>query len=241
MEELFKNMPFLFGLLAALIHVLSGPDHLAAVGPLAFNTKIRSWLIGMSWGFGHIFGMLLIGILFFFFKDLIPVEFISTNSDRIVGIMLIVIGIWAFYRLYRQKTKEKHEHYHIHSTPEGDTVIHSHPHKHNKPLEPHSHKQIEKQTVKTALGIGTIHGLAGVSHIIALLPTLAFASKTGSIFYLLGFAAGTITAMVSFSFVMGLIAHYTGKKQKPYAFTIFSGITASCAIIVGFYWIWLNY
>ncbi len=241
MEELFKNMPFLFGLLAACIHVLSGPDHLAAVGPLAFNTKTRSWIIGMSWGFGHIFGMLLIGVLFFFFKDLIPVDFISTNSDRIVGIMLIIIGVWAFYRLYRNKTKDKHEHYHIHSTPDGDALVHSHQHSHTKPFERHSHKQLEKQTAKTALGIGTIHGLAGVSHIIALLPTLAFASKTGSFFYLLGFAAGTVTAMVGFSLIMGLIAHYTGRKKQPYAFTVFSGITASFAIIVGFYWIWLNY
>ena len=177
--------------------------------------------------------MLLIGVLFFFFIDLILVELISTNSDRIVGIMLIVIGIWAFYRLYRQKTKNNHEHYHLHTTPAGDAVVHSHAHIHNAP--------IEKQTVKTALGIGTVHGLAGVSHIIAMLPTLAFASKAGSVFYLLGFAAGTLTAMAGFSIVMGFIAHYTGKKQKPHFFTLFSGITASFAIITGIYWIWLNY
>ncbi len=241
MAELFKNIPFLFGLLAALIHVLSGPDHLAAVGPLAFTTKLRSWLVGMAWGFGHVLGMLLIGILFFFFRELIPVEVISKNSDRIVGIMLICIGIWAFYRLYRQKRKAHHEHFHIHTADNGQAFIHSHEHYHSKPFETHVHPNFEKQTVRTALGIGTIHGLAGVSHIIALLPTLAFATKTNSAFYLLGFAIGTIVAMVSFSLLMGYLAKYSSRKSKIYSFQIFSGITATAAIIVGFYWIWDNF
>ena len=241
MEELFKNIPFLFGLLAALIHVLSGPDHLAAVGPLAFNTRLRSWTVGMAWGFGHVLGMLIIGILFFFFRELIPVELISKNSDRIVGIMLLLIGFWAFFRLYRQQRKAQHEHYHKHATENGEAYIHTHAHRHSKAFEIHTHPDFEKQTIKTALGIGTIHGLAGVSHIIALLPTLAFATKTASAFYLLGFALGTIVAMVAFSLLIGYLAHYSGGKSKPVLFRAFSGVTATAAIFVGCYWLWINW
>jgi len=72
----------LFGLIAAIIHVVAGPDHLAAVSPLALNAKFRPWLIGMSWGIGHVAGMLLLGLIFFFFRDLIPLEFISQNSVK---------------------------------------------------------------------------------------------------------------------------------------------------------------
>lgn len=241
MEQLVKNIPFLFGLLAALIHVLSGPDHLAAVGPLAFSTRLRSWLVGAAWGLGHVLGMLLIGVLFFFFRELIPVDLISKNSDRIVGIMLLVIGLWAFFRLYRQKKKGIHEHYHKHTTEAGEVSIHSHTHHHNKPFETHDHPDVEKQTVRTALGIGTIHGLAGVSHIVALLPTLAFASKMASAFYLLGFAIGTVVAMVAFSLLMGYLAHSSSRKGKPVLFRTFSGFAASAAIVVGCYWIWINW
>jgi len=42
----------LAGLAAGLIHVLSGPDHLAAVAPLA-GGRGRAWRAGFLWGLGH--------------------------------------------------------------------------------------------------------------------------------------------------------------------------------------------
>ncbi len=237
MEALFKNLPFVFGLAAALIHVLSGPDHLAAVGPLAFNTRLRSWVIGLSWGIGHVTGMLLIGLLFLFFKELIPVDFISENSERIVGVMLIAIGVWALIRLYVRVTKSKHVHYHKHESEEGEVMIHKHEHTHET-SQKHEHRNFERQTAKTALGIGIIHGLAGVSHILAILPTLAFATTMGSVAYLTGFAIGTIVAMVLFSLVMGYIASFSKNKKSPAVFIVLNGITGSAAILVGVIWIW---
>ncbi len=238
MEELFKNLPFVFGLLAAIIHVLSGPDHLAAVGPLAFNTNLRSWVVGVAWGIGHVTGMLIIGLLFLFFKELIPVDFISENSERLVGIMLIAIGVWALIRLYYRTRKTGHVHFHKHETEEGDVMIHKHEHSHHKPFEKHSHRDFERQTAKTALGIGTIHGLAGVSHILAILPTLAFSTVTGSVLYLAGFAIGTIVAMVLFSLLMGYIAAVSHNKKSPAVFLLLNGLTGSAAILVGVVWIW---
>ena len=40
------------GALAGLFHVLAGPDHLAAVGPLALDGRRRGWLAGWTWGSG---------------------------------------------------------------------------------------------------------------------------------------------------------------------------------------------
>ena len=93
MNEALTSFPLLFGIIASTLHVVAGPDHLAAVGPLAVRAKSRSWLIGMSWGLGHVAGMLLLGLIFFFFKELFPIEFISENSERIVGLLLIIIGM----------------------------------------------------------------------------------------------------------------------------------------------------
>jgi hypothetical protein len=47
---------------AGVVHVVSGPDHLAAVAPLATVAPQRATLVGASWGIGHAAGSWLIGI-----------------------------------------------------------------------------------------------------------------------------------------------------------------------------------
>src|SRR6185369_5509306 len=42
----------LSGVLAGVFHVLSGPDHLAAVAPLAASGRGRSMRAGWTWGVG---------------------------------------------------------------------------------------------------------------------------------------------------------------------------------------------
>jgi hypothetical protein len=68
------GFPIVTGTLAAMLHVLSGPDHLAAVAPLAVENRNKTWCIGLFWGLGHLAGMLLIGILMTLFRDFIPLE-----------------------------------------------------------------------------------------------------------------------------------------------------------------------
>jgi len=175
MIEYITDFPLLVGVLAAIIHVLSGPDHLAAVGPIALKEKNNSWHIGLFWGIGHTLGLLLIGVLFYYFRNLIPVDFISRQSEKIVGLILILIGIWVFFRLVKKKKKSshKHSHIHLHTNSEGTPYAHFHIHQH-KGYENHNHVHQQKQGIFAALGIGTFHGFAGISHLISLLPTLAF-------------------------------------------------------------------
>ena len=91
------------GLLASILHVITGPDHLAAVLPFAIETKRKAWKIGLSWGIGHLVGMITIGVLFVLFKEIIPVEKISEHSEQLVGVVLIGIGFWAFYKICKTK------------------------------------------------------------------------------------------------------------------------------------------
>ncbi|PLX13888.1 MAG: hypothetical protein C0598_02680 [Marinilabiliales bacterium] len=246
MEEVFSNIPIIFGFIAASIHVVSGPDHIAAVGPLAINTKFRPWLIGMSWGIGHLTGMLIIGILFYFFKDFIPIEWISTNSEKLVGIMLIIIGVWGVVRVFMNR---HHDHKHVHKHEISEKVFvhkHDHEHEHHHILEhahhhstpnTHTHKKAERQTYTAALGIGVLHGLAGVSHFLGLLPTMAFASNFDSAMYLVGFGFGTIFAMVLFSFLLGIIGKKTVKLKEKSVFNTISILIGLSAIFVGIIWI----
>ena len=237
MTEFLTSFPIIFGFIAAAAHVLAGPDHLAAIAPLALNTKFRPWMIGMAWGIGHLTGMLVIGLLFFFFKELIPIDIISANSERIVGILLIVIGLWAIARLYDFNFKKEHKHVHAHKDDHGNAFVHVHDHKHVDTVK-HSHSNFERQTYLAALGIGLLHGLAGVSHILHLLPTLAFKSSVASIMYLIGFGGGTIVAMVTFSIVLGIISQYSSQKRKEIIFKSVNAIAGIGAIFVGFIWLW---
>lgn len=229
--------PFLIGILASALHVVSGPDHLAAVTPLAIDNKLKSWMIGLGWGLGHTGGMLLIGLLFLFFKDYLPVEIISQYSELLVGFILVAIGLWAFYRIFH-RTRHKHAHPHTHEDDHGESFTHIHQHDHPAINEhAHNHSVAIKQSVFSAILIGFIHGLAGVSHLLGVLPTLAFPTRFDSTMYLTGFGVGTILAMVSFSFLLGFIAYQSSERFKPLIFKTIQLTGAAVSLLVGFYWI----
>lgn len=237
MEEALAGFPLIFGLLAAMIHVVAGPDHLAAVSPLALNVKKRPWFIGMSWGIGHVTGMLLIGMIFFFFREIFPIDFISDNSEKIVGILLIVIGIWALYKAFTFG-KKHHSHAHTHVDKDGASFIHDHGHNHiDENNHHHTHTdKTERQSYWAAAGIGVLHGFAGVSHIVSMLPTLAFETNFEAILYLVGFAVGTIVAMVVFSYILGVMGKTASKQKKNTLFITINTLAGLTAIVVGIFW-----
>ena len=83
------------GFLAGIIHVISGPDHIAAIAPFAIDKNKKSWLTGLFWGIGHTSGVWLIGIFAFLLREVLPIDLISSLSERMVGLVLIGIGIWG--------------------------------------------------------------------------------------------------------------------------------------------------
>jgi len=232
------HFPLLAGTLASMLHVISGPDHLAAVTPLVIESKRKAWKIGLSWGLGHLMGMLLIGVLFLVFKDFIPVEAISEHSEQMVAIVLIGVGLWAFYRIFN--TAKTHQHPHIHA--ENDAYIHIHKHKHNQnDTHHHTHKKVVKQNVISSFGIGFLHGLAGVAHFLLLLPVLGFENQLDSIQYIIGFAVGTVLAMSTYALILGKITSYSKQQHNE---TFFKGIRFAgglFAIVIGFYWLYLSF
>lgn len=100
----------LAGLTAGLLHVLSGPDHLAAVAPLATETDRAPWRAGLQWGLGHTAGVVLVGALLVAFRDLLPLEAISAWSERIVGLALIGVGLWGLRRAQGVASGRPHAH-----------------------------------------------------------------------------------------------------------------------------------
>lgn len=186
----------LAGLTAGLIHVLSGPDHLAAVAPLA-GGRGRAWRAGFLWGLGHSAGVLGVGLLALWLRGALPLEALSAWSERLVGVVLIGVGLWGFRRVLAG------------------------------PIESHVH-------VHAACAVGVLHGVAGSSHFLGVLPALALPSATASLGYLTGYALGTVAGMSGFAFGMGLVgAASDAPRHRRWLLSASSAV----AIVVGVLWI----
>jgi len=242
---------FLTGFIASVAHVVTGPDHLAAVTPLAIDSRKKSWVIGFFWGLGHTIGMLLIGLLFILFKAILPVEAISKHSDTVIGVLLIAIGCWAIVRIYIRHNHGNKPHIHFHTKPFLYPHIHRHTHEIH-PEEPnrssefvngivpnhgHLHHGEVRQNAFTAFLIGIIHGFAGFSHLFALLPSLALPTIGASVIYIVAFACGTVLTMMLFAFILGLVAFKSVMKNKLTFLRWFSYTGAVLAIAIGILWI----
>jgi len=231
------SIPILAGALASILHVISGPDHLAAVTPLVIESKKKAWRVGLYWGIGHLLGMILIGVLFLLFKDVIPVEAISKYSEQLVALVLIAVGLWAFYKIFSRKNK--HQHPHIHNEPE--TYVHIHEHEHtDEEGHGHTHDKIIKQNFLSSLGIGFLHGLAGVAHFLLLLPVLGFAHYSEGVQYIIGFAGGTVLAMTAYALILGKLATYSKHQNNDNFFKGIRFAGALFAIVIGVYWLYLS-
>ena len=228
------SFPLIAGIIAAMLHVITGPDHLAAVTPFAIESKKRAWKVGVFWGIGHLFGMGLIGILFLLFEEYLPIEKISNYSEQLVGFVLIFIGLWAFYQIFNKKDSHKHLHVHSNNSP----VIHTHPHLHShKNDHQHTHQNKIKHSYYTSFSVGILHGLAGVAHFILFIPILGFASTIAATQYIIGFAIGTLLAMTVYALVIGKIASLAKKEHND---DFLKGIRLAgglFAIIIGVYWL----
>lgn len=215
--------------------MVTGPDHLAAVTPLAIENQKKAWHIGFFWGLGHVLGMLLIGLLYLVFREVIPVEKISLHSEFLVGIVLIGIGVWAIIKSVKHfHTRHVHPHYHAKPIPQ----VHIHRHDHIGEFEHlHEHQKADKQNSLTALLVGTLHGFAGISHFLLILPTLALPDIYEAVLYLAGFAVGTIITMVIFALALGFVAKKTADFPKSKMFRNLRIVAGAIAIVVGIWWL----
>jgi hypothetical protein len=212
------------GIGAGLIHVFSGPDHLAAIAPLAMKRQRGAWLTGLRWGFGHASGVIFVGILSLILRGVLPVDLISSWSDRLVGALLIGIGLWTL-----RKTLLIHAHAHTH---EGET--HEHVHIHGRggakahAVKRHIHTH-------AAFGIGTLHGLSGSSHFLAIIPALAMPSMALAVVYLACYGVGTVLAMILFASAINSFSMRFAGAAKVYRGFMFA--CSGLALAIGCVWL----
>jgi ABC-type nickel/cobalt efflux system permease component RcnA len=225
----------LAGLATGLIHVLAGPDHLAAVAPLAADETRPQWKAGVLWGAGHTAGVCMVGVLFLAFRGLLPIEAISAWSERIVGLALIAVGVWGVRRARRLQ---------VHHHASGTVHAHERPGRarsidHDE--EAHRHQHIDVRLhgharSRVSFAMGTLHGLAGSSHLFGVLPALAFPTTIEAAGYLAGFGVGAILAMTGFAGLVGLMASGASRRSA----LAYQSLLYACsvgAVAVGGVWL----
>lgn len=208
------------GALTGLFHVLSGPDHLAAVAPIAAD-RPGGWLSGWTWGVGHASGVASVAAATIVLRDLLPpVESISIWGERIVGCALIVVGLWALRRSARIAPAS-----HTHGT-----LSHGHLHVQAGPgwLRRLGHAH-------ASFYLGVLHGIAGSSHVFGVLPALALPSRAAALTYIAAFGVGTVVAMTAFAAVVS----YAGGRLHRGAPAHRALMAAASVLAIGVGGIWL--
>ena len=179
------------GLLVGLVHVISGPDHLSAIAPLASVERHRVWAVGLRWGLGHSLGVVIVGLIAGLLAHLALVDPFSAASERLVGVMLLIIGLWGFWRLGRMSAASA-------STQNADLHQHADGQVHSHALAPPLRLTISPTSTSAPsrrfapYAIGILHGCAGGSHLVGILLALAFPTLAGVLTYLAGFVAGSV-------------------------------------------------
>lgn len=199
MPEITVVTALFFGFALGVKHALDA-DHIVAVTTIVSRTSgfFRSLAIGLSWGIGHTFTLLLAGIVVLVFKLAIP-EKLFLSMEFLVGVFLVVLGVPLIKRLIVDRP---HIHVHRH---EDKSHIHSHSHQDSA--------QHEHQHIRRPLLLGMVHGMAG-SGAILLLVLSTMPSVGQGLLYILLFGLGTILGMVLFSGLIGLPFRFVSRHSQ---------------------------
>ena len=214
------------GLVAGSLHVVSGPDHLVALAPIAVESRGRSMRMGAIWGLGHGLGVCALGGLGMITKEALDVSLMSAWSEFLVGIVLVFVGFWAIHRAFgitihahdhSHAAKADHEHIHVHT--DGEHGAHAH--------ADHTH---------TAFGVGMLHGAAGTGHLFGVVPAMAL-PPAEAVVYVLAYLCAAVMSMALFGGFLGA-ALVRGGQRRVKAIMMSSG---GLAISLGLVWSWSSW
>jgi hypothetical protein len=143
-----------------------------------------------------------------------PIDALTLWSERLVGGALIAVGLWALRRGLRIGTS-----------------VHVHP------GTAHAHVHVRRGRLLARVGhahasffMGVLHGVAGSSHFLGVLPALALPTTGAALTYVAAFGVGSIAAMTGFGAAMGAV-------PGPHTHRAFMFTASGLAVIVGCAWL----
>ena len=209
----------LTGFAAGAVHVVGGADHLVAMTPFSLRQPVAALRAGLAWGAGHSVGVVVLALAAIGLKDLVHIEAMSAWAEFLVGVALLLVGALAVRTAFGLKL-HSHEHHH------NDASIHRHLHLHVRGQSNH------RRHAHAASGLGLLHGLAGASHLLAVIPALAL-PPLGAFAYLLAYLGGSIAAMAAVVCALSFLTLRSGARVLP----LLVGCTGGLSIATGAFWL----
>jgi hypothetical protein len=145
-------------------------------------------------------------------RDTLHIEALSAWGERCVGVVLIGIGFWAMRAALAARRAHSNR-----SLQEKRPRVHGH----------------------AAFAVGTVHGLAGSSHVLGIVPALLLPSNVAAAGYLLLFGAGSVVAMGAFSSLAGWLANRPGASLITQSALL--GVCSVLAFSIGGFWLFANF
>mgnify|MGYP001561591275 FL=1 len=198
---------------------MGGADHLVAMTPFSLRQPVAALRAGLAWGAGHSIGVVVLALAAIGLKDLVHIEAMSAWAEFLVGVALLVVGGLAVRTAFGLKL-HSHEHHH------NGASIHRHLHLHVRGQSNH------RRHAHAASGLGLLHGLAGASHLLAVIPALAL-PPLGAFAYLLAYLGGSIAAMAAVVSTLSFLTLRSGARMLPWLV----GCTGALSIATGAIWL----
>jgi len=222
LNEIFVVLSLAFGL--GMLHALDADHVMAVTGLVANKSDRRSALrFCLRWAIGHGLVLLLVGVLVFGLGVSLPPS-VSHHAEILVGALLVIIGAMVLVNLYRKHT---HAHFHAHD----GLPAHAHWHVHSK-QDLARHRQAGHQHEHGPVLVGMLHGLAGSSPLLAIIPLSMLDSPFTGLFYLLLFSCGVLLAMLLFGGVLG-VAMAAIQRAGQKLFIAVRALSGLSAIVLG--------
>jgi hypothetical protein len=170
-------------------------DHMLAVTTFVSRrpSAAAATGFGLRWGIGHSVAVLAAGAALLATGVRWPSRY-DAAGEGLVGLMLIGLGVWALVsarKLHLHHVEEHGDHAHLHLHRAG-AARHRHDHS-APPMGPHEHGGVTL--------VGLLHGLAGTSGVVALLPVTMMDRVGLGLGYLTLFGVGVTVAMTLFALV----------------------------------------
>lgn len=232
MPPLAESLPLGTAFVLGFLHALE-VDHMVAVSAFVATRPAvaAAARFGFRWGVGHSVAVFVAGGLLLI-SGVRWAEQYDAWGEALVGVMLIAVGGWAI-----RTTRQLHFH------PPAEHGDHAHLHAHAPGSAPHRHDHAPGQHGDSRHGhrrgitlVGLIHGLAGTSAVVALVPVTMVHRTAIGIGYLVAFGIGTIAAMTVFA-LLASMAMRTAAARSLTLGRRMGVVVGVVGMLVGVWWI----
>jgi len=202
------------GAAAGGLHTLSGPDHLAALAPLALKVQggpSGAFRAGIFWGSGHVLGQVLLGLGLLVAGRCGLMAAFGTHygwaAERLaagaVGVVLVLIGMLGLKEAREWKESGGVENDGMESDARGCSSL----------------------TWKT-FGTGVLSGMHPDALLLCL-PALALPTRLTGLSYLMAFGMGTLAAMGTYTAALHCACRRLGQQTVGRVSTVASGVAVA--------------